>query len=334
MRIFDFSSCPFSDRNGTYGGNSGDKEGVLIENEPWIIKYPKKGSRLTNVSDLLYSTTPVSEYIGSHVYEILGYPVHKTLLGIRNNHVVVACKDLCKNDTRLIEFRQLKNTYNKVLNEKLDLSMSPTGSEHFVLLNEVLIHLEYNPSINNIPGIKERFWDCVVIDGFINNNDRNNGNWGILRNKSGDVLSPIYDNGAAFSPNVPEKRIINKLNNLESLEKGIYDSVTAYSLDSKSSSKFVDLLKLDNDNLKNAIKRVVPLLQNKMIEICDMLSSIPESVGEFSIISKDRKQLYQKEMEFRLEKILLPEYNRLISVGQTQNLKNTKNKSDDYNRGY
>ncbi len=334
MRIFDFSSCPFSDRNGTYGGNSGDKEGILIENEPWIIKYPKKGSRLTNVSDLLYSTTPESEYIGSHVYEILGYPVHKTLLGIRNNHVVVACKDLCINDTRLIEFRQLKNTYNKVLNEKLDLSMSPTGSEHFVLLNEVLIHLEYNPSINNIPGIKERFWDCVVIDGFINNNDRNNGNWGILRNKSGDILSPIYDNGAAFSPNVPEKRIINKLNNLESLEKGIYDSVTAYSLDGKSSSKFVDLLKLDNDNLKNAIKRVVPLLQNKMVEICDMLSSIPESVGEFSIISKDRKQLYQKEMEFRLKKILLPEYNRLISVGQTQNLKNTKNKSDDYNRGY
>ena len=334
MRIFDFSSCPFSDRNGTYGGNSGDKEGVLIENEPWIIKYPKKGSRLTNVSDLLYSTTPVSEYIGSHVYEILGYPVHKTLLGIRNNHVVVACKDLCKNDTRLIEFRQLKNTYNKVLNEKLDLSMSPTGSEHFVLLNEILIHLEYNPSINNIPGIKERFWDCVVIDGFINNNDRNNGNWGILRNKSGDVLSPIYDNGAAFSPNVPEKRIINKLNNLESLEKGIYDSVTAYSLDGKSSTKFVDLLKLDNDNLKNAIKRVVPLLQNKMVEICYMLNSIPESVGEFSIISKDRKQLYQKEMRFRLEKILLPEYNRLISVEQTQNLKNTKNKSDDYNRGY
>ena len=80
MRIFDFSSCDFSDRNGTYGGNSGDKEGVLRKGEPWIIKYPKKGSRLNNVSDLLYSTTPESEYIGSHIYEILGYPVHKTLL--------------------------------------------------------------------------------------------------------------------------------------------------------------------------------------------------------------------------------------------------------------
>ena len=313
MRIFDFSSCQFSDRNGTYGGNSGDKEGVLIEGEPWIIKYPKKGSRLTNVSDLHYSTTPESEYIGSHIYEILGYPVHKTPLGIKNDHVVVACKDLCAEDTRLIEFRQLKNTYNKTLNEKLDLSMSPTGSEHFVLLNEILIHLEYNPSINNIPGIKERFWDCVVIDGFINNNDRNNGNWGLLRNKSGDVLSPIYDNGASFSPDVPEKRIISKLNNLEALEKGIYDSVTAYSLDGESNAKFVDILKLESDDLRKAVKRVVPLIKNKMADINNMINSIPDTAGDFSIISKERKQLYQKEMEFRLEKLLLPEYRKIIS---------------------
>lgn len=333
MCIYDFSSCLFSDRNGTYGGNSGDKEGVLINGEPWIIKYPKKGSRLNNVTDILYSTTPVSEYIGSHVYEILGYPVHKTLLGIRNNHVVVACKDLCEEDTRLVEFRQLKNTYNKVLNEKLDLSMSSTGSNHFVLLSGILIHLEYNPSLNNVSGIKERFWDCVIIDGFINNNDRNNGNWGILRNKSGDFLSPVYDNGASFSPNVPEKRIINKLNNLDSLEKGIYDSVTAYSLDGESNARFVDILKLENDSLKKSIKRVVPLIKNNMTNICDMINSIPEKVGEFSVITKERKQLYQKEMKVRLEKLLLPEYKNLIFLEQKKRIKNSKSKSDDFGKG-
>lgn len=75
-------------------------------------------------------------------------------------------------------------------------------------------------------------------DGFINNNDCNNRNWGILRSESGDVLSPIYDNGASFSPNVPEKRIINKLHNLDSLEKGIYDSVTAYSLNGESNTRY------------------------------------------------------------------------------------------------
>ena len=89
-------------------------------------------------------------------------------------------------------------------------------------------------------------------DGFINNNDCNNGNWGILRSESGDVLSPIYDNGASFSPNVPEKRIINKLHNLDSLEKGIYDSVTAYSLNGESNTTFVDIIHFNNESLKKS----------------------------------------------------------------------------------
>lgn len=331
MTIYDFSSCPFSNRNGTYGGNSGDKEGILINNEPWIIKYPKKGSRLTNVNDLLYSTTPESEYIGSHVYEILGYPVHKTILGIKNEHVVVACKDLCDEDTRLIEFRQLKNTFNKTLNEKLDLSMSSTGSEHFVLLNEILIHLDYNPSISNIQGLRERFWDCVIIDGFINNNDRNNGNWGILRNKSEDILAPIYDNGSSFSPNVPESRIINKLNNEESLKTGVFDSVTSYSINGKSNARFIDLLSLNNKDLVKAINRTVPLIKEKLSDIAVMIDEIPESVGKYSIISKERKELYKKEMQFRLKEVLIPKY-EILRDKQKQHIQ--KLKTDNFGRGY
>ena len=65
--------------------------------------------------------------------------------------------------------------------------------------------------------------------------------------------------------------------------------------------------------LKKAIKRVVPLIKNKMADINNMINSIPDTAGDFSIISKERKQLYQKEMEFRLEKLLLPEYSKIIS---------------------
>lgn len=36
--IHDFSNLSLSDRNGMYSGNSGDKEGVRIEGERWIIK--------------------------------------------------------------------------------------------------------------------------------------------------------------------------------------------------------------------------------------------------------------------------------------------------------
>ena len=42
-----------------------------------------------------------------------------------------------------------------------------------------------------------------MSDIFINNNDRNNGNWGILRNKDGvDRLAPIFDNGGSFQTKI------------------------------------------------------------------------------------------------------------------------------------
>lgn len=44
-----------------------------------------------------------------------------------------------------------------------------------------------------------------------------------------------------------------------------------------------------------------------------MINLIPEKVGEFSVISKERKQLYQKEMQVRLDELLLPEFSKLIS---------------------
>ena len=41
-----------------------------------------------------------------------------------------------------------------------------------------------------------------VIDNFINNNDRHNGNWGIFSNETGMKLAPVYNNGAGFFQNM------------------------------------------------------------------------------------------------------------------------------------
>ncbi|MCI2110940.1 MAG: hypothetical protein LKK13_01195 [Bacilli bacterium] len=91
MDILDFSENKYSNRNGSYGGVAGDKDGVLIDGEPWIIKYPKPTSGLSKSDKLSpLSLTPLSEFLGSHIYSILGYPVHETVLGIRKGFVVVA----------------------------------------------------------------------------------------------------------------------------------------------------------------------------------------------------------------------------------------------------
>lgn len=332
MKLYDFDGYPLSDRNATYEGLSGQKDGILIDNEYWIIKYPKKASKLKDITNMSYTTSPLSEYIGSHVYEILGYPVHRTLLGIRNRHIVVACKDFCSENQNLVEFKKLKNVFDETLNDKLDSSPSSSGSsDHFVPIEEIMIHLEYNPTIQKIKGLKERFWDCVVIDGFINNNDRNNGNWGIIRDKrrkENDVVAPIFDNGASFSPNVPEEKIIRKLKDSQLMLQGSCGGITAYSKNGEEkNATFKDILKLDVWELKDAIKKNVPLIQKKLPEINAMIDEIPEEFEGLSVISKARKEVYKQELSLRMENLLVPEYKDIIAEELDAAIKAVENKS-------
>ncbi|MCM1236977.1 MAG: CtkA family protein, partial [Ruminococcus flavefaciens] len=78
QEIINFSDCEYSIRHGSYGGRAGDKDGILYQNEFYLIKYPKPARQLKGIEDMNYITSPLSEYIGSHIYEILGFDVHKT----------------------------------------------------------------------------------------------------------------------------------------------------------------------------------------------------------------------------------------------------------------
>ena len=44
-------------------------------------------------------------------------------------------------------------------------------------LEDVLFTIENAPLLKGSQTIKQRFWDMFVVDAFIKNNDRNNGNW-------------------------------------------------------------------------------------------------------------------------------------------------------------
>ena len=75
-----------------YGGRAGQKEGILIDGEPWIAKYPRTTRDLMGKHLPSYTSSPVSEYLGSHIYELLGIPVHETMLGYRAGKIVCACR--------------------------------------------------------------------------------------------------------------------------------------------------------------------------------------------------------------------------------------------------
>ena len=324
QQIIDFNECPLSSRNGRYGGMAGSKEGILYNDQYWIVKYPKN-TRSMDVIDLSYMTSPLSEYIGSHIYDILGYDVHETLLGIRNNKIVVACKDFCDDNTELREIRTLKNIYNEELQKKLETELDSTGSAHMVELNELLIHLDYNPVLASTPHLKERFWECVVIDLFINNNDRNNGNWGLLFKDNQYSISPIFDNGASFSNKVGEPKVKDILYNSQKLKQSSLNIATGYCLNGEKLT-LQKMLNIDNEDLKIALEKVVPLIKNKMTEINDFIDNIPEKYNDIVVCSKERKELYKAAMSIRLEKGLEKSLLASKEVTKTSSIKKSTKK--------
>ena len=40
-KIYDLNGAMLSERNGMYGGMAGLKEGIVFNNENWLITYPK-----------------------------------------------------------------------------------------------------------------------------------------------------------------------------------------------------------------------------------------------------------------------------------------------------
>ena len=314
MEIFDFTECEYSNRNGSYGGAAGDKDGIIINGEPWIAKYPKSNEGMVKSDKLSRTTqTPLSEFIGSHIYGILGYPVHETLLGIRKGFVVVACKDFCDEKTRLLEMRTLKNIHIPEMNQKFQLDLHETKDDHLVDLNELFVHFELNPEISKIKGVSERFWDQIVIDGLIGNNDRNNGNWGILSCGDKRELAPIFDNGACFYPKKSTLAIEQLLKLPEADQARNNANIQEpFTLDGEHHLNYKFMLDLDETKipasqlklLKASIVKNTQLVESKLDDIVAFIKLIPNEYNGFEIITEPRREYYLKSFITRFENVL------------------------------
>lgn len=306
--IYNFDKVVESGRK--YGGMAGAKLGIIFENEKWILKFPKS-TKGNNKIEISYTTMPISEYLGSHIYEAIGIDTQKTILGIKDGKVVVACKDFKDKNEEFYEFREIKNDYVKGLEEKLE-SISSTTTGKGIDINEIILIMENNPTFINNPDLIKRFWDMFVVDSLIGNNDRNNGNWGILVNDDTRHvrIAPVYDNGAAFNNRIGEDRIKEILNNQVRFKNSAYESnSSAFFENDKNINplKYIETAK--NKDLNDAIKRIVPQINiEKMNKIID---SVPDMYGGINIISDMKKELYKKIIKYRYENVLLPTYNKI-----------------------
>ena len=295
--IVDFNEVPIA-KGYYYGGNAGAKNAVLYEGAVWMIKYPKSTRGLMN-PQISYTTSPLSEYIGSKIYEILGIPVHETKLGTRGNKIVVACKDFTGRGERLVPFHDLKNSF---MSSDLE-SYSGSGSE--TLLDEVIATIKGQDDLKTITGVMERFWDMFVVDAFIGNSDRNNGNWGILIGSGGEDISlaPVFDNGNAFFG----KRSLAQMEKRIGDEKAMYEDacgtlVSAYKYTGLGNeghriNPFAFFENGGNDDCREAVLRFLRRMDFGKIE--GIIDEIPEVSGNLQVMPEVQKRFYVELMRVR-----------------------------------
>lgn len=302
-----------------YGGNAGTKM-CIIDNGHWMLKFPKNTKNLSNVG-IPYTTSPISEYIGSKIYENLGFDTHKVELGRYNNKIVVACKDFNENGFRMIPIHDIKNYYLKNLEIERENISSSTTSRDQVDLNELLFVMENNKLLLDLNAWK-LFFQMFVVDCFINNNDRHNWNWGVLINEeTGEIkLAPIFDNGASFFSKHDDIKISKILNDEQNFKQILLNGKTPYvynenrvdsvkalknlSLDKSSDSKL-------NKGLINAVISVVPKIN--LESCCKIIDDIPEKFEELDVISSLQKEFYKKFLIERYKKILSPVYEKVLN---------------------
>ena len=301
MEIVNLDNCPESGL--FYGGRAGQKVGILIEGEPWIAKYPRSTRDTLGKHLPAYTSSPVSEFIGSHVYAMLGIDAHETRLGYRRGKIVCACKDFTHPNKRLFEFKDIKNSLSD--DEVGDFASVPSDGES-IFLSDVLATLSLSEVLRTTPGVRERFWDMFVVDAFLKNPDRNNGNWGLLRSDDGSwALAPVYDLGSSLFSKRSDSVAVARAAEEDLLEEDAFGTnVSCYrgvGDDGKPHAihPFEYMASSEDPELAAAKSRFLDAVE--MARIDELIDAIPAEAYGCAVLSSERKDAHKKLLRYRLE---------------------------------
>lgn len=287
MALIDFSSCPVINTK-LYGGSNGKKIGIIFNNEKYLLKFSSKNNGK-------YSNSVISEYIACHIFNLLRFSTQETILGKYKNgkkYLVVACKDFTEPNKIFYDFASLKNSI-------INSSKLGFGTE----LDEILdVILEQN--LYDKVKLKEFFWQMFIVDSFVGNFDRHNGNWGFLvDNKTNQVLiAPIFDCASCLYPKIDDENIKTILDNEKELEKRVFTFPNSALKKTFKLSPYFYINSFENVDCNRALFEIFPRIDMKKVD---------EIIDNTPYISDVRKNFYKIILSKRYEMILKPAYELL-----------------------
>lgn len=266
-----------------YGGANGNKIGIVYQGEHYMLKFPPNAKLNPLMS---YSNSCISEEIGCKIYRELGIEAQETILGTYQDKIVVACKDMEVNGYRMKDFAFLKNTIVTSYQEGY-------GTE----LSDILETIQLQQIMDKFV-LEKRFWEMFIVDSFLGNFDRHNGNWGFLINEQTlDVkLAPVYDCGSCLYPQLTEDAMQEILHSKEKIEERVYKFPT--SAIKHQGVKINYFAFLSNTQHPNCIDTLYDIT-NRI-----NLKRIGEIIDETPYVSNIHKCFMLKMLEIRKEKIL------------------------------
>ena len=295
MSVIDFTEL--KKKNKAYAGANGNKISVVYRGEQYMLKFPPHAKRSKNMS---YSNSCFSEYIGCQIYESIGVPVQKTLLGTYTvkgvQKIVVACRDFTEPGVILQDFASLKN-------QMIDSERNGYGTD----LDDILFTFDEQTAMDSTV-LAERFWDMFVVDAFIGNWDRHNGNWGFLYNTVTDemTLAPVYDCGSSLYPQADEVIMEAVLTDRKELDYRIFEIPTsAVTLEGKKVKYFSFISSLQNEGCNQALRRIVPKINmGRIYEIIDTTPFVSDLQKRFykTMLSERKKHILDHSLKTLEEK--------------------------------
>ena len=291
----DFTHCKRLLGN-AYAGANGKKIGIEYNGEQYMLKFPPSGQ--AKRTELSYTNSCLSEHIASSIFNMVGINAQKTILGTYDvsgkTKVVCACKDFTADGSRLYDFCSIKNTV-------IDSGHNGTGTE----LEDILETIEKQQFVDPVE-LLEHFWDVFVIDAFLGNFDRHNGNWGFLYNPVTQTASiaPVYDCGSCLLPQADENVMRNVLANENELHARVFTFPSSAIKHNGSKINYYNFLNAaENEDCNAAVLRMVPQID---------MDAIHSFIDEVPFLTDLQRTFYKTYLDARYDLILMPVYDELM----------------------
>lgn len=294
----DFTNCKRV-ASKAYSGANGKKIAIEYEGEQYMLKFPPSGKE--KPTELSYTNSCFSEHIGCSIFNMLGVQAQKTKLGSftvkGKTKIVCACGDFTVGGKRLYDFCAIKNTV-------IDSEHGGSGTELEDITETIAQQTFVNPQI-----LSEHFWNMFIVDAFLGNFDRHNGNWGFLVDDETHKASiaPVFDCGSCLLPQADEKIMTAVLTDENELNARINHFPTSAIKSGGKKINYRDFITSCNrEECNEAIGRIVPRIDMQQIE------SFIENTEELTEL---QKSFYKRYLIGRYEKILMPAYEQTIKQG-------------------